>query len=157
MEVYIGIWIICAVLAFGIASAKGRSELLWAALGFIFGPLAVLILLVSPKTGEKSTQEALRDGELSICPYCKEPIKANAIKCKHCQSDLSKTDQGLAAGRAAHEQLQTAIYEGDADAVKAILSSGIKLADNPLPMSHLEYAELHGNGEIVELISEASS
>ncbi len=23
------------------------------------------------------------------CPYCKEPIHPQAVKCKHCQSDLS--------------------------------------------------------------------
>ncbi|MEW6051986.1 MAG: hypothetical protein AB1644_13110 [Candidatus Zixiibacteriota bacterium] len=25
----------------------------------------------------------------AICPFCKEPINAGAVKCKHCQSDLS--------------------------------------------------------------------
>ena len=24
----------------------------------------------------------------AICPFCKEPINAGAVKCKHCQSDL---------------------------------------------------------------------
>ncbi len=27
--------------------------------------------------------------DMSICPYCREPINAAATKCKHCQSDLS--------------------------------------------------------------------
>ncbi len=32
-------------------------------------------------------QEA--DGDTKLCPYCKEIIKSVAIKCKHCQSDLT--------------------------------------------------------------------
>jgi uncharacterized membrane protein YvbJ len=26
------------------------------------------------------------------CPYCAEQIKLDAIKCKHCQSDLGKNN-----------------------------------------------------------------
>lgn len=25
----------------------------------------------------------------SVCPFCKEQIQAGAVRCKHCQSDLS--------------------------------------------------------------------
>ncbi len=27
---------------------------------------------------------------MGVCPFCKEPINAEAIKCKHCQSDLTE-------------------------------------------------------------------
>lgn len=27
---------------------------------------------------------------VGACPYCKEPIHPQAVKCKHCQSDLSE-------------------------------------------------------------------
>ncbi|HVP07629.1 MAG TPA: hypothetical protein VMS71_07295, partial [Candidatus Acidoferrum sp.] len=26
---------------------------------------------------------------MGVCPYCREPIQAEATKCKHCQSDLT--------------------------------------------------------------------
>lgn len=29
--------------------------------------------------------------ETKVCPYCAEDVKYEAIKCKHCQSDLSAT------------------------------------------------------------------
>ena len=30
--------------------------------------------------------------QLSVCPFCKEPIAAGATRCKHCQADLAKPD-----------------------------------------------------------------
>jgi hypothetical protein len=30
--------------------------------------------------------------ETAKCPYCKEPIAAGAIRCKHCHADLVKRD-----------------------------------------------------------------
>ena len=30
--------------------------------------------------------------EIAKCPYCKEPIAAGAIRCKHCHADLVKRD-----------------------------------------------------------------
>lgn len=28
---------------------------------------------------------------VGACPYCKEPIHPQAVKCKHCQSDLAES------------------------------------------------------------------
>lgn len=36
------------------------------------------------------------DDDLKTCPYCAETIKAAAIKCKHCKSDLIAGPQALA-------------------------------------------------------------
>ena len=30
--------------------------------------------------------------EITKCPFCKEPIAAGAVRCKHCHADLVKRD-----------------------------------------------------------------
>ena len=30
--------------------------------------------------------------QTAVCPFCKEPIIAGATRCKHCQSELNKSD-----------------------------------------------------------------
>ncbi|MCG2759287.1 MAG: hypothetical protein L6263_12765 [Desulfobacteraceae bacterium] len=39
---------------------------------------------------EKRKNTKLTNDETKKCPYCAEEIKAEAIKCKHCSSDLAK-------------------------------------------------------------------
>lgn len=157
MGLLIGIWIICAVLSFAVATIKGRSELMWAGLGFLFGPAAIVVILVLPKSDEKANSEAMAKGELTLCPFCRESVKSEAVKCKHCQSDLSVADQDSTEGRIAHERLQKAIYDGDTEAATAILDSDFDVSANPLPFSHLEYAEMHGSEEMIELVSAKTS
>src|SRR3989338_8857959 len=40
-----------------------------------------------------STSEATAEfSDMQICPYCKEQIRGDAIKCRYCQSTLFATD-----------------------------------------------------------------
>ncbi len=96
MEIYLVVGLLCAVFSFAIATSKGRSEIMWPLLGLALGPLAVVALLILPKSEEQATAEAIGSGELTLCPYCRETIKAGAIKCKHCQSDFPEQTQALA-------------------------------------------------------------
>ncbi|NWO05550.1 MAG: hypothetical protein HLX50_07560 [Alteromonadaceae bacterium] len=152
MESYLIFWALCAVVCFAIAPMKGRDSFPWALGGLLFGPLAILAILVSPKSPEKETALAIDKGELTLCPYCREAVKPDAIKCKHCQSALKGNGMAELDEREAHSQLQEAIYAGDAERIKAILASGLDLSKNPLAFSHVEYANLHGSQEIIDLV-----
>jgi len=43
------VWIVCAIYCYRMAPTFGRSAGLWAALGIILGPIALMILYVLPK------------------------------------------------------------------------------------------------------------
>lgn len=48
-------WILFGVAAYSFANSKGRNKVLWAILGLLIGPFAVLILAFLPTT-EKGDQ-----------------------------------------------------------------------------------------------------
>jgi DNA-directed RNA polymerase subunit RPC12/RpoP len=58
-------------------------------LGWTF--LGWIIALVWAVSGEKA--ENIKESDLVKCPYCAEKILREAIKCKHCGSDLATTQQ----------------------------------------------------------------
>ena len=68
---FLVVWIICGVVAAIIASAKGSSGCGFAIVGFLLGPLGIIIALVS--SGEKCFYCKKRiHKDASICPYCKK-------------------------------------------------------------------------------------
>lgn len=155
MESYVILWALCAAICLAIAPMKGRSSFSWAGLGFLFGPLTVLILIFMPASQEKKTARSIEKGQQVLCPFCREAVKTDAIKCKHCHSDLSQENVEVQSETASHRRLQEAIYKDDTEAVKAILATGIDLTENSLPFSHREYAELHGSQQILDMLSKA--
>lgn len=47
---------------------------------FIAAPIALVVFLV---------KQATKGADTVQCPYCAEVIRAEAVKCKHCGSDLA--------------------------------------------------------------------
>lgn len=49
----------------------------------------VLILILGSVLYNKEVKRIKQERNLIECPFCKEKIQPNAIKCKHCGSDLT--------------------------------------------------------------------
>lgn len=89
-------WIVFTVLVGVFANAKKRSVLGWCFISLIFSPLvAFLFLLVLPTVKPEEPNLELVVAEERICPYCAEPIKRAAIKCKHCGSDVAPEEASV--------------------------------------------------------------
>jgi hypothetical protein len=82
------IWVACGLFAASIASSKGYSGCLWAIIGFLLGPLALLGIGFMEKKAPDETQD-YEGPAMRPCPYCVEPIRWKAIKCKHCGSEVT--------------------------------------------------------------------
>jgi len=67
-------WLLCGLIAGAIGKRKGEGFLSFI-IGIIFGPFGILFALISK-------------GNRINCPYCKELVHKDAIRCSHCQKDL---------------------------------------------------------------------
>ena len=67
-----------------IAQSKGRSFAAWWLYGTLLFIIAIVHVLVIPsKNNESKSLDSMRK-----CDYCAEPIRIEAVKCKHCSSEL---------------------------------------------------------------------
>ena len=67
---------------------KGRNWLLWLIVGFLGGPLGILLILLWPKDQKVLDEKALYYGHKKKCPACAELIKPDAKKCRFCGTEL---------------------------------------------------------------------
>jgi len=88
MEFALVIWILFGVVTAVVATNKGKNGCAWFALGVLLGPFGLILSLVTPRDQTAVEQKAVSSGEMRKCPYCAELIKAEAIKCRFCGSDL---------------------------------------------------------------------
>ncbi|HDT2125383.1 TPA: zinc ribbon domain-containing protein [Enterobacter roggenkampii] len=82
-----------------IAKSKGRSFFAWWVYGALLFIIAFVHSLVIKKDVAAEEKDLIENDGMKKCPFCAELIKSEAIKCKHCGSDLAvdsppvKTDE----------------------------------------------------------------
>lgn len=87
------LWFVLAALVGVYANSKGRSGIIFFMISLILSPLiGIVIAVLSPADTSKMEQDALDTGSVKKCPACAELVKIEAVKCKHCNTDLPKPD-----------------------------------------------------------------
>ncbi|HBQ5903525.1 TPA: zinc ribbon domain-containing protein [Klebsiella pneumoniae subsp. pneumoniae] len=87
-----GLIIICAILGCipaAIAKSKGRDFFGW----WLYGALLFIVALIHSLVIKKDIRAIERsqiDEGMVKCPFCAEIIKPEAVKCKHCGSDVKE-------------------------------------------------------------------
>jgi hypothetical protein len=84
MTIWIAVWLLSVGAAYAIPLRRGRNgvAVLLGALAVLIGPIATLLALAVPRN------EAAMNGGQRQCPACAEWVRVQAIRCKHCGSEL---------------------------------------------------------------------
>ncbi len=85
---YAIVWFLFGLSAAIIANGKGRGG--WFILGLLFGPFSLVVALLPSMAAidQVKARSSGEHGEFKRCSFCAESVRKEAIKCKHCGSDI---------------------------------------------------------------------
>ena len=87
---FAAIWLLSGIVSAVVATNKGRSGCSWFLLGFLLGPLGLILSFAVSKNQVALEQRLVQRGEMQYCPYCAELVRAEAIKCRHCGENFGE-------------------------------------------------------------------
>ena len=83
--------VIGAPLLVILISASGGSGNA-AGFGAFLVPIGALFVALSNNTSEQAAVVKGESGDFRKCPFCAESVRKEAVKCKHCGSDLASSN-----------------------------------------------------------------
>lgn len=88
-------FVVCCVAGFAVvpltARMSGGNGMAAGAVALLVPVLALLWAALTSSSAERAVESGSY-GDLKKCPFCAESIRKEAVKCKHCGSDLADAD-----------------------------------------------------------------
>jgi len=79
-------WFLFGIASAAVAVSKNRGFFSWLFLGFLLGPIALVMVGFMPRLADPSPRTRR-------CPHCAEYVMPEALVCKHCGRDLPPLDE----------------------------------------------------------------
>ena len=87
LEYWIGVGVLCGIIAGYIYRNKGRAMAWGCVVGFLLGPLGIVYAAVRSERTAALERRMIRKGTHKRCQYCEEMMRVTAIVCPHCQRE----------------------------------------------------------------------
>lgn len=81
------------VMGTSVATQGAASAALAATLAVLV-PVVALVMVLLAKNGQQIAAETGQYGQYRKCPFCAEPVRVEAVKCRHCGSALDPAESG---------------------------------------------------------------
>lgn len=88
VELMLVVWLVGAVVVGVLATTRNRSGFAWFMLALVLSPVLMGLLVALVPRGD-SGQPAYTADTHRHCPECREVVRRDARKCKHCGSSIA--------------------------------------------------------------------